>query len=102
MNDIETLRNEFRKFQAAAIQVAPFEYTVADFHEDCRRELENRSISETPANWVIAAEAMHRNMVLIADEYDNWLEEKAMRDEEDRRQEALERRYDFMKEEGLL
>ena len=95
---ITTLRDQYRSFQRSAMQVAPYLYTTKDFNEDCRKELELRELEPTPSNWVIAAEAISRSLMLQADEYDDYIEHKRLEDEEDRRQEALERKYDFLKE----
>lgn len=98
MVDTPMLRDQYREFQRSAMNAAPFFYTTKDFNEDCRKELEIRELEPTPANWVVAAEACYRSMMFQADEYDDYLQGKMEEDAEDRYQEAMERKYDFLKE----
>lgn len=73
--DTPQLRDAYRQYRTMAQAVAPFEYRNEDFLQDVKKEMDYRELNETPVNFVIAAEATARTMALIADEYDNWVEE---------------------------
>lgn len=74
--DTPMLRDLYRKLQTMAMQAAPFEYSKTHFNEDVKQELRLRGLTETPKNFVLAAEAVHRHMVFISDEYSEWTAER--------------------------
>jgi hypothetical protein len=85
MNDIELLRNEYRSMQrrgiAALLTICALDESPKRFYNQLVRE-RMVGLEPTPENWIRQARILTIDLEVSADDYDEYLHEKAMEEQE--------------------
>lgn len=102
LNEFDTpmLRDLYRQLRTSALRVLGG--TTEDFRQMCDNERKRLELDNSSRSWVIAAMEIDREARLIEKYEEDREETLAWEKEHDAWEAAMEQKYDFMKEEGLL